>query len=328
MRDAATGGIIADMSSDEPVVICKGGKGGFGNSHFATPTRQIPRFAKTGTRGESIDALLELKLIADVGLLGFPNVGKSTLLSVVSAARPKIANYHFTTLEPMLGVVRCPDGGSFVMADIPGLIEGASRGIGLGFEFLRHIERCRMFVHVVDVSGSEGRVPADDFEAINAEIAAFNPKLAERPQIVVGNKSDAAENSELEAELKARAEARGYHYIPISAVTHQNIDELVSAVSALLKTLPEPEKFVPNYVKPMPEIGRTFTVERIDDDTFDIQAPWLERILAQSNVEDYESLLYFQTALLDSGIIDELVKQGAKEGDTVCVGEYQFDYVV
>lgn len=328
VREAETGGVLADMSSDEPVIICKGGKGGFGNSHYATPTRQIPRFAKTGTTGESYDVFLELKLIADVGLIGFPNVGKSTLISVISAARPKIANYHFTTLSPVLGVVSSPDGGSFVAADIPGLIEGASKGIGLGFDFLRHVERCRMFVHVVDISGFEGRDPVEDFEKINGELFAFNAKLSERPQIVVGNKGDIAENGELEEKLKKHVETKGYKYISMSAATKRNTDVLVKAVAEMLVSLPPVTVFERDYIKPLPEVGKIFTIERTDDGGFRIDAPWLERILRQTNVEDYESLLYFQTALTDSGIIDALVEKGVKQDDTIYIGEYQFDYIV
>ena len=328
VKDAETGGVLADLSGDEEVTICKGGRGGFGNARFATPTRQIPRFAKTGTRGESHDVLLELKLIADVGFVGFPNVGKSTLLAAISAARPKIANYHFTTLTPVLGVVSVPGGGSFVAADIPGLIEGASHGVGLGYDFLRHIERCRMLVHVVDISGVEGRDPVEDFQAINAELRAFNESLASRPQIVAGNKGDIAPDTTREDKLRAYVEAQGYEYISISAAAHKNLDLLVTRVAQRLAELPPVAVFEPDYVKPMPEIGRTFEVTRGDDGIFRIEAPWLERILEQSNVEDYASLQYFQRALVDSGIVDELVRQGAKEGDEVHIGDFQFDYIV
>lgn len=327
IREAETGGVLADMSGDEPVIVCKGGKGGFGNSHFATPTRQIPRFAKTGTHGEAYDVILELKLIADVGLIGFPNVGKSTLISVISAAKPKIANYHFTTLSPVLGVVASPDGGSFVAADIPGLIEGASKGIGLGFDFLRHVERCRMFIHVVDISGIEGRDPVEDFDKINAELFAFNEKLKDRPQIVAGNKGDIAPSTELEEKLKKHVETLGYRYIPISAATKKNTNTLIKTTAELLSSLPPITVFEKSYEKPLPEIGKGFTIEPCEDG-FRIEAPWLERILMQTNVQDYDSLLYFQTALLDAGIIDALIEKGVKEDDTIYIGEFQFDYVV
>lgn len=326
VREVETGGILADMSTDEQVVVAKGGKGGFGNARFATPTRQIPRFAKTGAPGESYDVLLELKLLADVGLIGFPNVGKSTLLSVISAARPKIANYHFTTLSPVLGVVQAGEG-SFVAADIPGLIEGASKGIGLGFDFLRHIERCRMLVHVVDISGIEGRDPVADFDLINAELRQFNEQLAARPQIVAGNKGDIAPDDTLEQKLAAHVEALGYRYISISAATHKNVDKLVNMVAEMLQTLPPIKVYEPDYVKPLPEIGRTFEIEQTEDG-YRIEAPWLERILRQSNIEDYESLLYFQRALADSGILDRLIEMGVQEDDTIHIGDYQFDYVM
>ena len=227
IRDAETGEIIKDMSDSEPFVLCKGGRGGWGNQHFATPTRQVPRFAKAGLPGESHDVVLELKLLADVGLVGFPNVGKSTLLSVVSKAHPKIANYYFTTLYPNLGVVYVDEGVSFVMADIPGIIEGASEGAGLGHDFLRHIDRCRLLVHLVDVSGSEGRDPIADFDAINAELKQYSPELAQRPQIVVANKTDLlADPEQLEA-FRCHVEEAGYEFMAMSAATHQGTRELV-----------------------------------------------------------------------------------------------------
>ncbi len=324
IRERESGAVIADISGDEPVVIAKGGKGGFGNSHFATPTRQVPRFAKTGLAGEKYDIVLELKLIADVGLVGFPNVGKSTLLSVISSARPKIGNYHFTTLSPMLGVVRVDAEKSFVAADIPGLIEGASSGVGLGIGFLRHIERCRMLVHVVDVSGSEGRDPKEDFAQINRELAAFSDKLAKLPQIVAGNKTDI--DTSKEADFRKFAEQQGYEYFSISAATRKGIGELIAAVSAKLDKLPPPARFQPDYQKPQPPVGRNFTVEKVEDG-FRIDAPWLVRILRTTDVSDYESLMYFQRALDDSGILSELEAQGVKENDTIFIEDYQFDYI-
>jgi len=329
IREAETDGIIADMSETDEVIVCKGGRGGFGNARFATPTRQVPRFAKTGTKGESFEVFLELKLLADVGLIGFPNVGKSTLLSVISAARPKIANYHFTTLSPVLGVVRVSGETSFVAADIPGLIEGASKGVGLGFEFLRHIDRCRLLVHVVDISGIEGRNPVEDFNKINFELEQSSKELASRPQIVAGNKGDIAPDSGLENELKDYVEKQGFKYFSISAATHAGISGLVSHIAETLSTLPPVKVYEPDYVKPMPEIGRTFTIAKEQSgDGFVVEAPWLERILAQSNVDDYESLMYFQRAISDSGILDELINQGVAEGDTIHIGEYQFDYII
>lgn len=328
LKEAETGLVIADISGDEPVVVAKGGRGGWGNYHFATPTRQIPKFAKPGMPGEDLHIQLELKVIADVGLIGFPNVGKSTLISVISAAKPKIANYHFTTLTPVLGVVRVGPEQSFVAADIPGLIEGASEGVGLGHDFLRHVERCRLLLHVVDVSGCEGRDPKEDFEKINTELVNFSAELSQRPQIVLGNKCDIATPEQVE-EFKAYVEAQGLQFIPISAATRQGLDHLPGIVFDQLKELPPIQVYEPEYVKKAAaaENGRAFTVTKGEDHTYFVDAPWLERILEGSNVDDYESLQYFQTQLGESGILDELVKQGVEENDTIIIGEYQFDYV-
>ena len=232
VRDAQSGLVIADISGDEPVVVARGGRGGWGNVHFATPTRQIPKFAKPGGKGEELEVRLELKLIADVGLVGFPNVGKSTIISVISAAKPKIANYHFTTLSPVLGVVRVGPEASFVAADIPGLIEGAADGVGLGHDFLRHVDRCRLLLHVVDVSGSEGRDPKDDFEKINTELANFSQELSARPQIVLGNKCDIASPEQI-AEFRAFIEEKGLVFLPVSAATRQGLDKLPGVAAAM-----------------------------------------------------------------------------------------------
>ena len=328
IKDAESGLVIADLSDHTPVTIAKGGRGGYGNAHFATPTRQIPKFAKPGMPGEDIQVTLELKLIADVGLIGFPNVGKSTLISTISAAKPKIANYHFTTLVPTLGVVSVGEGASFVCADIPGLIEGASEGIGLGHDFLRHVERCRLLLHVVDVSGCEGRDPKEDFEQINHELEGFSADLATRPQIVLGNKCDIATPEQVE-EFKQFVEAKGLTFVPISAATRQGVDALPALVYSRLKELPPVKVFEAEYVKPslVDAPTRPFTVERTGAHEFTVDAPWLERILAGTNVEDYESLQYFQTQLGDSGILDELVRQNVEEDDTIKIGEYEFDYV-
>ena len=237
VKEAETGRILADLSSDEPQVIAKGGRGGWGNIHFATPTRQTPRFAKPGTPGESFELILELKLLADVGLVGYPNVGKSTLVSVVSEAKPTIGNYHFTTITPVLGVVRLKDGRSFVMADIPGLIEGAGEGVGLGHQFLRHVDRCRLLVHIVDVAGSEGRDPKQDFEIINTELKKFNPELAERPMLVAGNKCDLATDEQIE-DFKNYVESKGYEFFPIMAAIRYDVDPLLNRISELLSKLP------------------------------------------------------------------------------------------
>ena len=328
VRDAETGEIICDMSQTDRFVLARGGNGGWGNKHFATPTRQVPRFAKAGLPGQERQVILELKLLADVGLVGFPNVGKSTLISIISAARPKIANYHFTTLTPVLGVVRVGPEQSFVCADIPGLIEGAAEGVGLGHDFLRHVERCRLLLHVVDVSGCEGRDPKEDFEQINHELEGFSADLATRPQIVLGNKCDIATPEQVE-EFKQFVEAKGLTFVPISAATRQGVDALPALVYSRLKELPPVKVFEAEYVKPslVDAPTRPFTVERTGAHEFTVDAPWLERILAGTNVEDYESLQYFQTQLGDSGILDELVRQNVEEDDTIKIGEYEFDYV-
>ena len=328
VRDAESGLVIADIASAEPVVIAKGGRGGWGNRHFATPTRQIPKFAKPGLPGEELEVRLELKLIADVGLIGFPNVGKSTLISAISAAKPKIANYHFTTLTPVLGVVRVGPEASFVAADIPGLIEGAAEGVGLGHDFLRHVERCRLLLHVVDVSGSEGRDPKEDFEKINAELARFSSELSQRPQIVLGNKCDVAEEGQIE-DFRSYVEGKGYPFFAISAATHKGVDALPGLVYERLKDLPPVAVFEPEYVRqdPAAKDARAFTVTKADEHVFDIDAPWLERILEGSDVEDYESLQYFQRQLADAGVLEELIRQGVEEDDTIRIGEFEFDYV-
>lgn len=328
LKEADSGLVMADLSGSEPVIVAKGGRGGWGNSHFATPTRQIPKFAKPGLPGEEFQLKMELKVIADVGLIGFPNVGKSTLISMISAAKPKIANYHFTTLTPVLGVVRVGPEQSFVCADIPGLIEGAAEGVGLGHAFLRHVERCRLLLHVVDVSGCEGRDPKQDFEQINHELVGFSAELAQRPQIVLGNKCDIATEEQI-ADFQAYVEEKGYTFMPISAATRQGIDNLPAIVYARLKELPPVKVYEAEYKRPdkSAEGQRPFTVTRLGDHDFDVDAPWLERILAGTNVEDYESLQYFQTQLGDSGILDELVAQGVEEEDTIHIGEYEFDYL-
>jgi len=330
IKDADTGRILADISDDEPHILARGGRGGKGNSNFATSTRQIPRFAKPGFPGESFDITLELKLLADVGLVGFPNVGKSTLISVVSAARPKIANYHFTTLTPVLGVVRLEEERSFVMADIPGLIEGASEGIGLGHEFLRHVERCRLILHVLDVSGSEGRDPIEDFEKINHELANFSEALAECPQIVVANKSDMATPEQIDR-LKEFIRSKNLPFYSISAVTTAGTRDLMNVVSEALSKLP-PVKIY--KAQPMSQADweakfssrQEFEIE-VEDGIYYVSAPWLEPILRTVNMEDYSSLQYFQRVLRSSGIIDKLEEAGIDEGDTVNIFGFEFDYI-
>ena len=329
VKDAETGRIIADISDDEPVVIAKGGNGGWGNQHFATATRQVPRFSKPGNPGEELDVTLELKLLADVGLIGFPNVGKSTLVSVVSEAKPKIANYHFTTLTPVLGVVRMGEGSSFVMADIPGLIEGAGEGVGLGHEFLRHVERCRMLLHVLDISGSEGRDPIEDFEKINRELAVFSEDLALRPQIVVANKCDLLDEGEIE-KYETYFVEKGYKFFPIMAAINEGTKELIDCVAAELQKLPPIRKYEaepkPEVIKPLNK--RTFTINERDGIYFVEDCDWLMDIMNTVDPDDYESLQYFERVLRQTGIIEALEEAGINEGDTVDVLGVEFDFVV
>ena len=329
VKDAQTGRIIADISDEEPVVIAKGGNGGWGNQHFATSTRQVPRFSKPGNPGEELDVTLELKLLADVGLIGFPNVGKSTLVSVVSEAKPKIANYHFTTLTPVLGVVRMGEGSSFVMADIPGLIEGAGEGVGLGHEFLRHVERCRMLLHVLDISGSEGRDPIEDFEKINRELAVFSEDLALRPQIVVANKCDLLDEGEIE-KYETYFVEKGYKFFPIMAAINEGTKELIDCVAAELQKLPPIRKYEaepkPEVIKPLNK--RTFTINERDGIYFVEDCDWLMDIMNTVDPDDYESLQYFERVLRQTGIIEALEEAGINEGDTVDVLGVEFDFVV
>lgn len=330
VKDTESGRIIADISDDEPVVIAKGGNGGWGNQHFATSTRQVPRFAKKGNPGEELDVTLELKLLADVGLIGFPNVGKSTLISVVSEAKPKIANYHFTTLTPVLGVVRMGEGSSFVMADIPGLIEGAGEGIGLGHEFLRHVERCRLLLHVIDVSGSEGRDPIDDFNKINKELSVFNSELEARPQIIVGNKCDLTD----EAEVKRISDyftERGYRFFPVMAAIAEGTSELIDYTAAELAKLP-PIKRYEAEPKPLEDFTkekkRSFNIRVCDGVYFVEDCEWITDVMNTIDPEDYESLQYFERVLRSSGIIAALEKAGVRQGDTVSVYDIEFEYVM
>lgn len=330
VKEIKSGRILADLSTDEPAVIAHGGKGGRGNAHFATSTRQIPKFAKPGFRGDEYEVMLELKLIADVGLVGFPNVGKSTLISVVSAAKPKIANYHFTTLTPVLGVVKIEEGKSFVMADIPGLIEGASEGIGLGHEFLRHVERCRLIVHVIDVSGSEGRDPIEDFKAINHELENFSMELAEAPQIVAANKSDMATPEQVER-LRNYVEDQGLLFYEISAATTKGTKELMYGVWERLSVLPPVKQF---EAQPLTQeelddklISKKDFRVTVEDGVYFVEADWLLDILRTANMDDYSSLQYFQNVLRTSGIIDKLEEMGIEEGDTVSIFDFEFEYL-
>ncbi len=328
IREVESGAVMADMSEMDEFIAAKGGKGGWGNPHFATPTRQVPRFAKSGIPGEEWEVTLELKLLADVGLLGFPNVGKSTLVSVVSQAKPIIANYHFTTLTPVLGVVSLGEGSSFVMADIPGLIEGAGDGVGLGHEFLRHVDRCRLLVHIVDAAGSEGRDPIEDFEIINKELEKFDPELAKRPQIVAANKIDLASDEQLER-LRNYFESKGYEFHTMCAPITEGTSELISAVWNKLQTLP-PIKIYEAESIPLEmfekQNDKGFSI-RVEDDVYFVEAQWLLKILQRTDLDDYESLQYFQRILISSGIIDALRERGICEGDTVSIYDLEFDFV-
>ena len=327
VRDAQTREIIQDMSGSEPFILCRGGKGGWGNKHFATPTRQVPRFAKSGLPGQSRDVILELKLLADVGLVGFPNVGKSTLLSVVSKAQPKIANYHFTTLFPNLGVVYVEEGVSFVMADIPGIIEGAAEGAGLGHDFLRHIDRCRLLIHVVDVSGSEGRDPVADFEAINAELARYSPELAARKMLVAANKVDIMEDPSLLARLREHVEGLGLELLEISAASHQGVRALVQKAAAELAQLPPVTIYEPTYVERPPEVDASGALDiQQYDDVWTVEGPWLQRLISNVNFDDYESRNWFDRMLRESGLFERLEELGIKDGDTVSLYNLEFEY--
>ena len=327
IRDAATQEIIHDMSDDAPFILCRGGRGGWGNQHFATPTRQVPRFAKAGYPGESREVVLELKLLADVGLVGFPNVGKSTLLSVVSRAQPKIANYHFTTLFPNLGVVYVEEGVSCVMADINGVIEGAADGAGLGHDFLRHIDRCRLLIHVVDVSGSEGRDPVEDFEAINAELKQYSPELASRKMIVAANKTDIMADPALLDKFRAHVEGLGLELFEISAAAHQGTRELVKKAAQELAQLPPVAVYEPTYVERPPEVDTSgeVSIEKYDD-TWVVEAPWLQHLMANVNFGDFESRNWFDRKLRESGLFDKLESMGIQDGDIVSLYDLEFEY--
>jgi len=328
VRDKESGGIIFDATGTEPFRLARGGSGGWGNKHFATPTRQAPRFAKAGLRGEGLEVVLELKLIADAGLIGFPNVGKSTLLSVISEARPKIADYHFTTLFPNLGVVYAGEGVSFILADIPGIIEGASGGAGLGHDFLRHIDRCRLLIHVVDISGSEGRDPVDDFETINEELRMYDPELAKRRQIVAANKSDIAQDEELAARFISYVGERGYRLFMISAATHSGIKELVSAAAEEIQKLPAIAVYTPDYIpKRRLQGSPEDLVIEVYDDVWTIEGEWMERLIQNVNFSDYESRMYLERVLRNSGVYRRLEGMGIKSGDTVSIYNLEFEYV-
>ena len=329
IKDVETGKVVADLSKEgQEELVLKGGRGGRGNSHFATPTRQAPRFSEDGEKGEEKELILELKLLADVGLLGFPNVGKSTFLSTVTDARPKIANYHFTTINPNLGVVKTKNGDGFVIADIPGIIEGASQGTGLGLQFLRHIERTRLLLHVIDVSGTEGRNPVEDFNTINEELKQYSEKLATRKQIIVANKIDSMQDENLYKELEKMAKEKGIEIYKISAVTGEGVEELLKHVSEVLKTLPKEDivevvggKKVYTLKDEVP-----FTITK-EDGMFVVDGPGVQKIMRRVNLEDNESMYYFQKCLDELGVNKALKEAGVKEGDTVKVVDWELEWM-
>lgn len=329
IKEATTGTVLADLSDDTEFLAAHGGKGGWGNRHFATATRQTPRFAKDGMPGEEWDLQLELKLLADVGLLGYPNVGKSSLISVCSEAKPIIGDYHFTTIIPVLGVVTMGEGNSFVMADIPGLIDGAADGVGLGHEFLRHVERCRMLIHIVDVAGSEGRDPIQDFDSLNLELKKYNPEMAKLPQIVAGNKIDMASDEQIET-FKNYVESKGYSYYSICAPIKEGTKELMNATWNMLSTLP-PVKHYESHEIPMEVVlskkkDTGFHI-RVEDGVYIIEAEWLAGILQKIDYDDYSSMQYLQHVLKTSGIDDALREKGIQDGDTVSIYDMEFEYL-
>lgn len=332
VRDIESGKVVADISElDKDYVIIKGGNGGWGNSHFSTSTRQAPNFAKNGQKGIEREVMLELKMIADVGLVGFPNVGKSTLLAATTKAEPKIANYHFTTLTPNLGVVDMGEGMSFVLADIPGIIEGASEGVGLGHEFLRHIERTRLLIHVVDVSSIEGRNPVEDFDIINSELSRYDLELENRPQIVAANKTDIIQDVEVYESFLAEMNERGYKVFEISAATGQGVRELMKYAYTELSKLPPVKVFEPELDLEETAVidlnDRGFEITK-EDGVYVITGSWIEAVGGSVNFSDEESLQFFQRALRTRGVIDALLEAGIKEDDLVRIGDLEFEFVL
>lgn len=326
IRDAESGLVMHDMAEGDRFVAAKGGKGGWGNTHFATATRQTPRFAKEGLAGEETDVTLELKMLADVGFVGYPNVGKSTLLSVISSAKPKVANYHFTTLSPNLGVISVYDK-TFVAADIPGLIEGASEGAGLGHDFLRHVDRCRLILHIFDLSGSERPDPMEDILKINKELEQYSPELACRPQILVGNKIDLGYDEAKCEEIRAYAEQRGWQLFLIAGEIDEGVPELMRAVAAKLDTLPPIKVYEPEFT-PREVEKEDYAVEITrEGDTFFVKGEWLTGLIRKTDFDDYESLQYFEKVLREKGVIDALEKAGIDEGNTVNIYDVEFDFL-
>lgn len=333
LRDPETDKIIHDMSENDGAdfTLCRGGRGGWGNRHFATPTRQVPMFAKNGTRGEEREVILELKMLADVGLIGYPSVGKSSLLSRISAARPKVADYHFTTLSPMLGVVPAPagEGAGFVAADIPGLIEGAAEGAGLGHAFLRHVDRCRLLLHVVDIAATEYRDPVEDIKIINGELERYSPELATRPQIIVANKVDSLDRERVDIPaFEEYVASLGAGLVYVSAVTGEGIDEMIRLTARELEKLPPIRVYEREYEPEDAYVGggRETTITR-EGNTFIVEGEWLFNLMGQINFSDYESLNFFQKVLRRSGVFDELEERGCTDGCTVSIYDFEFDYV-
>ena len=332
IKDPQTGKIIHDMASSDDFILCKGGRGGWGNRHFATPTRQIPRFAKSGTKGEEREVLLELKMLAEVGLIGFPNVGKSSILSMISSAKPKIANYHFTTLSPNLGVVKIGEGKGFLAADIPGLIEGAADGLGLGHAFLRHVDRCRLLLHVIDIAGTDGRDPSDDLDKIDEELERYSPELATRTQIIVANKIDSADmESEAVKRFIEKCEKLGRPVVYVSAVTGENLDELVKLAIETLRELPPLVVYDAEYNAEEEALLASQGAKETDiykkDGKYFVEGEWLYNLMGQVNFDDYESLNFFQRVLEKNHVFEKLRALGVEEGDTVNIYDFEFDYV-
>ena len=331
IKDAQTGKIIHDMTENDGAdyLCCKGGRGGWGNKHFATPTRQIPMFAKNGTKGEEKEVILELKMLADVGLIGFPSVGKSSILAKISAAKPKIADYHFTTLSPNLGVVSTGGDSGFVAADIPGLIEGAADGLGLGHAFLRHVDRCRLLLHVVDISCFEGRDPIEDVKAINTELERYSPELAQRPQIIIANKCDALDEEVVDTQaFEDFVDENGWEMLYVSAATGEGIDRMIHTVSERLKLLPPMLVYESEYAPEDTYVGGSKdTTVRRENDVFYVEGDWLYNLMGQINFDDYESLNFFQRVLQRSGVFTLLEERGCTDGHTVSIYDFEFEYV-
>ena len=331
IKDAQTGKIIHDMTENDGAdyLCCKGGRGGWGNKHFATPTRQIPMFAKNGTKGEEKEVILELKMLADVGLIGFPSVGKSSILAKISAAKPKIADYHFTTLSPNLGVVSTGGDSGFVAADFPGLIEGAADGLGLGHAFLRHVDRCRLLLHVVDISCFEGRDPIEDVKTINTELQRYSPELAERPQIIIANKCDALDEEIVDTQaFEDFVDENGWEMLYVSAATGEGIDRMIHTVAERLKLLPPMLVYESEYAPEDTYVGGSKdTTIRRENDVFFVEGEWLYNLMGQINFDDYESLNFFQRVLQRSGVFTLLEERGCTDGHTVSIYDFEFEYV-